>query len=139
MYTITSSPFNLIFILFLVFAPLVWVCIKNYTGGVFLMLLEDLLKEFVFDCEIRKLSKRTIKIYINNNQRLLNFIKGNDIETTIISLFFMLQFIIVWAINIAIPINVKKVFSNLIKRSKFFILSFEVPPANKVVFLLLLM
>ena len=139
MYTITSSPFNLIFILFLVFAPLVWVCIKNYTGGVFLMLLEDLLKEFVFDCEIRKLSKRTIKIYINNNQRLLNFIKGNDIETTTISLFFMLQFIIVWAINIAIPINVKKVFSNLIKRSKFFILSFEVPPANKVVFLLLLM
>ena len=139
MYTITSSPFNLIFILFLVFAPLVWVCIKNYTGGVFLMLLEDLLKEFVFDCEIRKLSKRTIKIYINNNQRLLNFIKGNDIETTIISLFFMLQFIIVWAINIAIPINVKKVFSNLIKRSKFFILSFEVPPANKDTFLLLLM
>jgi len=139
MYTITSSPFNLIFILFLVFAPLVWVCIKNYTGGVFLMLLEDLLKEFVFDCEIRKLSKRTIKIYINNNQRLLNFIKGNDIETTIISLFFMLQFIIVWTINIAIPINVKNVFLKLIKRSKFFILSFEVPPANKVVFLLLLM
>ena len=103
------------------------------------MLLEDLLKEFVFDCEIRKLSKRTIKIYINNNQRLLNFIKGNDIETTIISLFFMLQFIIVWTINIAIPINVKNVFLKLIKRSKFFILSFEVPPANKVVFLLLLM
>jgi len=139
MYTITSSPFNLIFILFLVFAPLVWVCIKNYTGGVFLMLLEDLLKEFVFDCEIRKLSKRTIKSYINNNQRFLNFIKGNDIETTIISLFFMLQFIIVWTINIAIPINVKNVFLKLIKRSKFFILSFEVPPANKVVFLLLLM
>ena len=80
MYTITSSPFNLIFILFLVFAPLVWVCIKNYTGGVFLMLLEDLLKEFVFDCEIRKLSKRTIKSYRNNNRRFLNFIKGNDGE-----------------------------------------------------------
>ena len=103
------------------------------------MLLEDLLKEFVFDCEIRKLSKRTIKSYINNNQRFLNFIKGNDIETTTISLFFMLQFIIVWAINITIPINVKNVFSNLIKRYQFFILSFEVPPANKVVFLLLLM
>ena len=31
------------------------------------MLLQDILKEFVFDCESRKLSKRTIKGYRNNN------------------------------------------------------------------------
>ncbi len=40
------------------------------------MLLEEVLKEFVFDCEIRKMSIRTIKNYKNNNQRFFNFIEG---------------------------------------------------------------
>jgi len=39
------------------------------------MYLEDVLKEFIFECETRKLSKRTIKSYRNNNMRFLNFIK----------------------------------------------------------------
>lgn len=40
------------------------------------MLLKDVLKEFLFDCEIRKMSSRTIKSYKNNNQRFFNFIEG---------------------------------------------------------------
>lgn len=31
------------------------------------MLLEDVLKEFIFDCQLRKLSERTIKSYKNNS------------------------------------------------------------------------
>ncbi|MHB8063568.1 MAG: tyrosine-type recombinase/integrase [Ruminiclostridium sp.] len=38
------------------------------------MLLQDVLKEFVFECEIRKLSKRTIKGYRNNNALFFTFI-----------------------------------------------------------------
>ncbi len=38
--------------------------IKVY-GGVFFMLLSEMLKEFIFDCEIRKMSSRTIKSYKN--------------------------------------------------------------------------
>lgn len=38
------------------------------------MLLQDILKEFVFDCEVRKFSKRTIKGYRNNNALFFNFI-----------------------------------------------------------------
>jgi len=37
------------------------------------MLAKDLLKEFKFECEIRKFSPRTIKGYINNNLLFLNF------------------------------------------------------------------
>jgi integrase/recombinase XerD len=37
------------------------------------MLLEDVLKEFVFECEIRKLSKRAIKGYRNNNVVVYKF------------------------------------------------------------------
>jgi high-affinity K+ transport system ATPase subunit B len=60
----------------LLFTPLVWICINNHTGGVFVMYLEDLLKEFVFDSEIRKMSIRTIKSYKNNNLRFFSFIKS---------------------------------------------------------------
>ncbi len=35
----------------------------------------DVLKEFIFDCRIRKLSERTIKSYRNNNLALFRFIK----------------------------------------------------------------
>ncbi|OAA84709.1 tyrosine-type recombinase/integrase [Clostridium ljungdahlii] len=40
------------------------------------MLLKDVLKEYIFDCEIRKMSNRTIKSYRNNNQRFFNYIEG---------------------------------------------------------------
>lgn len=51
------------------------------------MFNEDVLKEFIFDCRIRKLSERTIKSYRNNNMALFRFInQGYDIteveETT---------------------------------------------------------
>lgn len=39
------------------------------------MLNADVLKEFVFDCKMRKLSDRTIKSYQNNNLALFQFIK----------------------------------------------------------------
>ena len=40
------------------------------------MLLPEVLKEFIFDCEIRKMSNRTIKNYKNNNQKFFNYIEG---------------------------------------------------------------
>lgn len=39
------------------------------------MLNADVLKEFIFDCKMRKLSDRTIKSYQNNNLALFHFIK----------------------------------------------------------------
>lgn len=39
-------------------------------GGVFLVKKEEVLKEFIFDCQMRKLSERTIKGYRNSNKRL---------------------------------------------------------------------
>lgn len=39
------------------------------------MLLEDVLKEFLFDCRLRKLSERTMKGYKNNNLLLLTYLK----------------------------------------------------------------
>ena len=39
------------------------------------MLINDALKEFIFDCEIRKISPRTLKSYRNNNLRFFNYIK----------------------------------------------------------------
>lgn len=39
------------------------------------MLNVDVLKEFIFDCKMRKLSDRTIKSYKNNNLALFHFIK----------------------------------------------------------------
>ena len=39
------------------------------------MLLEDVLKEFIYDCETRSLSPRTIKGYRNNNARFFKFLK----------------------------------------------------------------
>lgn len=38
------------------------------------MLLEDILKEFIYDCQIRGLSPRTIKGYRNNNTRFFKFV-----------------------------------------------------------------
>jgi len=37
------------------------------------MLLNEALKEFLFDCEIRKISQRTLKSYRNNNLRFFNY------------------------------------------------------------------
>lgn len=39
------------------------------------MLLEDVLKEFIYDCELRNLSPRTMKGYRNNNARFFKFLK----------------------------------------------------------------
>lgn len=39
------------------------------------MLNQDALKEFIFDCKMRKLSERTIKGYRNNNLKMLHFIE----------------------------------------------------------------
>ncbi len=40
------------------------------------MLNQDVLKEFLFDCRMRKLSERTIKGYKNNNLKMLQFINS---------------------------------------------------------------
>ncbi|RXM70329.1 tyrosine-type recombinase/integrase [Clostridium tetani] len=39
------------------------------------MKLNDILKEFVFDCEVKNYSKRTIKSYRNNNLLFFNYLK----------------------------------------------------------------
>lgn len=39
------------------------------------MLNEDVIKEFLFDCRMRKLSERTIKGYKNNNLAMFKFVK----------------------------------------------------------------
>ncbi|MCB2295412.1 hypothetical protein LGK95_18170 [Clostridium algoriphilum] len=46
--------------------------------GRFFMLINDELKEFIFDCEIRKISPRTLKRYINNNQRFFNYVEHEE-------------------------------------------------------------
>lgn len=45
------------------------------TGG-FFILLEDVLKEFIFDCKLRKMSGRTIEEYYGNNSRLFQYINS---------------------------------------------------------------
>ena len=46
------------------------------------MLLEDVLKEFLFDCKLRRLSERTLKGYRNNNLAFFRYIKNEfDITT----------------------------------------------------------
>lgn len=40
------------------------------------MLNEDLLKEFIFDCKLRRLSERTIKGYKNNNLGMFKFLSN---------------------------------------------------------------
>lgn len=45
------------------------------------MLLQDVLKEFIFDCRMRKLSERTIKSYKNNNLALFRYFE-NEFELT---------------------------------------------------------
>ena len=39
------------------------------------MLLEDVLKEFIFECEMRKLSPRTVQSYNNANLRMMKYIR----------------------------------------------------------------
>ncbi len=39
------------------------------------MLLEDVLKEFIFECKMRKLSPRTVQSYQNANLRMMKFIR----------------------------------------------------------------
>jgi integrase/recombinase XerD len=41
--------------------------VKIRKEGVFFMLIQDAIKEFVYECEVRKYSSRTIKSYKNNN------------------------------------------------------------------------
>ena len=38
------------------------------------MLLEDALKEYLYDCQLRKLSERTLKSLSNNNKRLFRYL-----------------------------------------------------------------
>lgn len=52
-----------------------FLCIYCTGGGLF-MLNEDVLKEFLFDCKMRKLSERTIKSYRNNNLRFYKFLES---------------------------------------------------------------
>jgi integrase/recombinase XerD len=40
------------------------------------MLNQDVLIEILFDCQMRKLSERTTKGYINNNLKMLHFISS---------------------------------------------------------------
>lgn len=47
------------------------------------MYLQDVLKEFIFDCRLRKLSERTLKGYRNNNLSLFRYL---DEEFKIINL-----------------------------------------------------
>ena len=49
-----------------------YVC--HISKEVFFMLLEDVLKEYLYDCQLRKLSERTIKSLRNNNNRLFQFL-----------------------------------------------------------------
>jgi len=39
------------------------------------LLINEALKEFIFDCEIRKISPRTLKGYRNNNLRFFNYVE----------------------------------------------------------------
>ena len=45
------------------------------------MILNDCLKEFVFDCRLRKLSEKTIKSYRGNCERLFQYLE-NEYQVT---------------------------------------------------------
>lgn len=51
-------------------------CVYEITtfGGVIFMELKDILSEFVFNCEVKNFSKRTIKSYRNNNALFHNYV-----------------------------------------------------------------
>ena len=49
--------------------------ISERKEGLF-MLLQDVLKEFLFDCRMRKLSERTLKGYKNNNLSLFRYLEN---------------------------------------------------------------
>ena len=62
------------------------------------MLLEDALKEILFECEIRKYTWKTIKGYRNGLEFLLNYLKQEhkltqveEITTRHLKAFFMYQ------------------------------------------------
>ncbi len=52
------------------------------------MLLEDVLKEFLFDCKLRKLSERTMKGYRNNNRAFFRYIETEFEITTIEEIYY---------------------------------------------------
>jgi len=55
------------------------------------MINEDVLKEFIFDCRIRKLSERTIKSYRNNNLALFRFIEQEYGVTEVEEINFLIR------------------------------------------------
>lgn len=66
-------------------------------GGLF-MLLEESLKEFLFECEVRKYTPKTIRGYRNGLNFLVNYLKQEhnltnleDIQTRHLKAFFMYQ------------------------------------------------
>lgn len=42
------------------------------------MYSKDIVKEFIYECELRKLSKRTIKGYRNNNLQFMNYVESQN-------------------------------------------------------------
>ncbi len=50
--------------------------VKLLWEGCIFMLIEDVLKEFVFECKIKKLSERTVKSYKNNTSSFIIFSKN---------------------------------------------------------------
>ena len=50
-----------------------------WNGGRFFMLITDVISEYIFDCEIRKFSLKTIRGYRNNLLYLEKYLKGYDI------------------------------------------------------------
>lgn len=54
-----------------------YIITDRYAGGIFFMYLEKVLKEFLFDCKMRKISERTITNYRNNNSSLFRIATGD--------------------------------------------------------------
>lgn len=62
------------------------------------MLLNDLLQEYIFECEIKKFTWKTIKSYRNSNLYLINYLEQEfgivdtkDVMSTHIKQFMMFQ------------------------------------------------
>ena len=64
------------------------------------MFLEDVLKEFLFDCRLRKLSERTLKGYRKNNLAFLGISRANLIlpclRKFIMQLFKIILIYLLW-------------------------------------------
>lgn len=41
-----------------------YIIIDRYAGGIFFMYLEEVLKEFLFDCKMKKLSERILQVTV---------------------------------------------------------------------------